>query len=68
MSAETRRELLKALEELGNKYPEMRLGQLVLFVARLARGPAVSTVYDVDDEELLREVRSALGETALQRP
>ena len=68
MSAETRRELLTALEELGNKYPEMRLGQLVLFVARLARGPAVSAVYDVDDEELLREARSALGEAALHRP
>jgi hypothetical protein len=68
MSAETRQELLKALEELGNKYPEMRLGQLVIFVTRLARGPAVSAVYDVDDEELLRETRSALGEAALNRP
>jgi hypothetical protein len=64
MSAETRQELLKALEELGDRYPEMRFGQLVLFVARLARGPAASAAYDVEDEELLREARSTLGEVA----
>lgn len=64
MTPETRREILKALEELGEQYPEMRFGQLVIFAARLARGPAASDVYDVEDEELLREVRSALSEKA----
>jgi hypothetical protein len=67
MNAETRRELLETLEELGCQYPEMRFGQLVLFVARLAHGPAVSAVYDIDDEELLRAARSALGEAAVPR-
>ena len=68
MNAETRRELLETLEELGRQYPEMRFGQLVLFVARLARGPAVSAVYDIDDGELLHAARSALGEAAMPRP
>lgn len=68
MSAETRRELLKALEELGQKYPEMRFGQLILFVARSACGAAGSAVYDIEDEELLREARSALGEAAVPGP
>jgi hypothetical protein len=67
MSAQTRRELLEALEELGRQYPEMRFGQLVLFVARLARGPAASAVYDIDDAELLRAARSALVEAAVPR-
>jgi hypothetical protein len=68
MSAETRSELLKAFEELGSRYPEMRLGQLVVFVARLARGPSVSAVYDAEDEELLREARSALEEAVVTQP
>jgi hypothetical protein len=67
MSIETRRELLEALEELGRRYPDMRLGQLVLFVARLARGPAASAVYDIEDTELLHAAQGALGEAAVTR-
>jgi hypothetical protein len=64
MSVETRRELLETLEKLGCQYPDMRFGQLVLFVARLARGSAASAVYDIDDGELLRAARNALREAA----
>ena len=67
MNTETRRELLEALEALGRQYPEMRLGQRLLFVTRLARGPAVSVVYEMDDGALLRAARSALGEAAMPR-
>jgi hypothetical protein len=65
MSAETRRELLELLEELGRHYPEMRFGQLMLFLARLARGPEASAVYDIEDAELIRAAKSALGEAAI---
>jgi hypothetical protein len=67
MNAATRRELLEVLDELGRQYPEMRFGQLVLFIVRLARGPASSATYDIDDEELLCAARSALGEAAIPR-
>jgi hypothetical protein len=65
MNAETRSDLLTTLEELGRRYPDMRLGQLVLFVARLARGPGASVVYDIEDAELLEAARGALGEMAV---
>jgi hypothetical protein len=67
MSAETRRELLALLEDLGRHYPEMRFGQLMLFLARLARGPELSAVYDIEDAELIRAAQSALGEGAVSR-
>jgi hypothetical protein len=55
-----RREVLHALQELSERYPEMRLGQLVANFASLARGPTPEAVYDVEDEELLAAARKHL--------
>lgn len=52
----TRKALLAALEALGDDIPEMRFGQLVCFVAHLARGHAQSAVYDVEDQELIEAI------------
>jgi hypothetical protein len=52
----TRKALLAALEALGGDVPEMRFGQLVCFVAHLAKGPAQSAVYDVEDQELIEAI------------
>jgi hypothetical protein len=64
MNTDLRHELMDTLTELSRQYPEMRFGQLVLFVARLARGAGTSAMYDIEDEELLAAAKSALGEAA----
>ncbi len=60
MTASSRGELLKLIEELGDQYSRMRFGQLVCFAAFLARGPAPQAVWDVEDEELMTAIRSHL--------
>ena len=53
MKTDTRTELLKALAELSEECPEMRMGQLIANLATLARGAAVEAIWDSEDEELL---------------
>ena len=48
-----REELLQALRELSELFPEWRFGQLVANVATAARGPQVESIWDSEDEELL---------------
>ncbi len=49
----TRSELLKMLSDLSDACPEMRMGQLIANLATLARGAAVESIWDAEDEELL---------------
>jgi hypothetical protein len=49
MNSEPRADLLKALAELCQRYPQWRLGQLVANVA----GWADQDLWDVEDEQLL---------------
>jgi hypothetical protein len=63
----TRRELLRLLEELGDACPEVRLGQLMANLSYLARGPAVESIWDMEDEELLAAVRKQLEELRSRR-
>lgn len=60
MNDQTRAALFEALTELGRKYPEWRLGQLVSNVA----GWTDEGIWDVEDERLLEAVRSHLQEPA----
>jgi hypothetical protein len=53
-----RAELLTAVEGLGVLQPERSLGQLVSFLATVAR----VNVYDVEDEQLLEAARSLENE------
>jgi hypothetical protein len=55
-----RSELLATLVELSKLCPEMRFGQLIANLATLARGTAISAVWDSEDEELLAAAREQL--------
>jgi hypothetical protein len=54
---QAREELLKALSELGELFPEWRFGQLIANVATAARGPQVEGIWESEDEELLAAAR-----------
>lgn len=55
-----RSDLLRALAELGRRYPEWRFGQLVSNVA----GWADVDAWDVEDEQLLAAARQHLEQAA----
>jgi hypothetical protein len=53
----SRQELMEALRELSELFPDWRFGQLVANVATAARGPEVESIWDSDDDELLAAAR-----------
>jgi hypothetical protein len=53
MTNQCRVELLQAVAELGRRYPDWRLGQLLANIA----GWADVDVWDVEDEPLLQAIR-----------
>jgi len=61
MTSETRRELLRVLDELSTQCPDVRFGQLIANLATLAKGPTVEAIWDVEDEELLQAARQQLA-------
>jgi hypothetical protein len=60
MTNETRRELLRVLDELSAQCPDVRFGQLLANLATLAKGPTVEAIWDAEDEELLQAARQQL--------
>ncbi len=56
MNKATRTDLLDALAELGNRYPDWRLGQLISNLA----GWADQDMWDADDEQLLAAAKEHL--------
>ena len=60
MTNETRRELLRVLDELSVQCPDVRFGQLMANLAILAKGPTVEAIWDAEDEELLQAARRQL--------
>ena len=60
MRNETRRELLRVLDELSAQCPDVRFGQLLANLATLAKGPTVEAIWDAEDEELLQAARRQL--------
>ena len=59
MKSQERADLLLALEQLCEKYPHWRFGQLVANVA----GWADQEVWDVEDHQLLAAARLHLSQT-----
>lgn len=53
----SREELLDALGELGELFPDWRFGQLVANVATAAKGPDIEGMWDSEDDELLAAAR-----------
>jgi hypothetical protein len=53
MNGHMRHQILAVLERLCRKYPSMRFGQLVSFIAIPAKGPIASAVPEVEDADFL---------------
>ena len=58
--SDQRRELLRLLAELSEESPDVRFGQLIANLSYLGRGLAVESVWDIEDEKLLRAAREHL--------
>lgn len=61
MMSNTRLELLEALSELSEQFPEVRLGQLVSNLATFAKGPQIEAIWDAEDRELLEVAKQQLA-------
>lgn len=61
MMSNTRLELLEALSELSEQFPEVRLGQLVSNLATFAKGPQIEAIWDAEDKELLEAAKQQLA-------
>ncbi len=66
MTTPTRKDLLQTLEELGNRFPDVRFGQLVVNVCNAVPEPALDSIWDVEDADLLAAARQFLDELASQ--
>jgi hypothetical protein len=55
-----RDEAHSVLRELSSLCPDVRLGQLVVNLSYLARGMAHESIWDMEDDELLRAARQQL--------
>jgi hypothetical protein len=57
----TRQEILKALAELGERYPNWRFGQMVSNVSFWAKGPRTQAIWDVEDQQFLETINKQLN-------
>lgn len=57
-----KKEILDSLSKLMDKYPDMRLGQLVVNVAYWAVGPSAGAVWDVENDEWVAAAKEKLKE------
>lgn len=55
-----RTELLRAFEEMGERYPDWRFGQMVANTTNFAGKASLSGVWDVEDDELLAALKKHL--------
>jgi hypothetical protein len=60
MTNTVRRDVLQALGELSEAFPEWRLGQMIANLAVVARGATSEAIWDVEDDELLAAIRRQL--------
>jgi len=57
----TRADVIEALERLWDKYPDMRLGQLVTSIAVFARGESGSQeLWDLENDEIFETIHRHL--------
>ncbi len=62
MNLETRRQLLRVLDDLGEYTPDVRFGQLLANLSYMAKSFSAEAIWDVEDEELLEAAKSHLEE------
>ncbi len=60
MNIDERHELLQLIEEMGEGFPEFRLGQLIANLAFWARGDQDGAVWNVEDQELIAAAREQI--------
>ena len=53
----TRHEILKRLDLLSDQLPDMRLGQLICNLSSLVAGPWDTSLWDLEDEQLLAAMK-----------
>lgn len=58
----TRKEILCALEEMSERYPDWRFGQLVANISYWAKEPTTEAIWDVEDEEFLQGIKTHLDQ------
>jgi len=59
-NCELKHEALRVLSELIEQCPDVRLGQLIVNLSCIARGPTPEAVWDMEDDELLAAAKSHL--------
>ena len=52
--SELKQEILQVLSELVEHCPDVRLGQLIVNLSCIARGPTPEAIWDMEDDELPR--------------
>jgi hypothetical protein len=57
----TRKEILKALGEMSDRYPDWRFGQMVSNVSAWAGGAKVEAIWNVEDEQFLAALKKHLN-------
>jgi hypothetical protein len=55
-----KQDVLRVLSELVEHCPDVRLGQLMVNLSCIARGPTPEAIWDMEDDELLKAVKSHL--------
>jgi hypothetical protein len=64
MTTNTRKEILKAMELLSDRYPESRFGQLVMCIANEVPESSADALWDLEDRDFLEALRQHLSESA----
>jgi hypothetical protein len=60
MTSPDREDLLRALGELSEAFPEWRFGQMIANMAVVARGATTQAIWDVEDDELRAAIQRHL--------
>ena len=68
MTNDLRPQVLTALAELSDAFPDWRFGQMIANLALVARGPDSGSIWDMEDEELLAAIHWHLKQSHSDRP
>jgi hypothetical protein len=66
MNKAVRQQVLAALAELSEVYPDWRFGQMIANLAVVARGPSNESIWDMEDQELLKAIRWQLEQRSVK--
>jgi hypothetical protein len=61
VTSNDRDQLLELVDELSERFPDMRFGQLICNLAMAARGADTSATWDAEDRELVEAAQRMLS-------